>query len=181
MAGRGFIRVEAQKAFRELNGQFKYATDSMLRDWRSMMRDEGRKAKKITQDEAPEGKTGKFKKGIRFRTFQRTKTIMGFTISMPQPLGTYITEGTKPHRIAAKHKKALVFFWDKVGMKAVVPKGGGFKTHERGDVLWIGKGYIDHPGTKKNPFHKRAKRRWWPAIAKRMKRRTLKYAADLTK
>jgi len=38
----------------------------------------------------------------------------------------------------------------------VVPKGGGFKTHMAGGKLWIGKGFVQHPGTTPNPFPARA-------------------------
>ena len=181
MAGQARISFEATPGFRDVRGRFVKANREMLDDWREAMRDEGRRAVRFTKDEAPEGKTGKFKKGIRFRTFQRTKTIMGFTISMPQPLGTFITEGTKRHKIAARRAKALVFFWPKVGMVTVVPKGGGFNTHVRDGTYWVGKGYVDHPGTKKNPFHIRAKKRWYPHLAKKMKRTVLRYSSTATK
>ena len=146
---------------------------------RALMKQYGRKAKDLTQDEAPKGKTGKFARGIRFRTYARAKTIMGFTITVPQPIGTFILKGTKKHIIKARNASALSFFWAKIGMRAVVPKHGGFKTHVRSDVLWIGKGHVDHPGTKANPFVQRAKRRWWPQMAKEIKGISRDYAADL--
>ena len=63
----------------------------------------------------------------------------------------FIEFGTKPHEIRPKNKKALKFYYGRVQATAFVPAAGGFKTHFSGGNLWIGKGKVDHPGTKENP------------------------------
>lgn len=60
-------------------------------------------------------------------------------------------EGAKPHIIMAKRKKALSFYWDKVGAQAFVPRGGypgrGHMVFRGRNVFMIGKGFVNHPGT----------------------------------
>lgn len=63
--------------------------------------------------------------------------------------------GTKPHRIEAKGKaaggaEALAFMWPRVGNAQVfVPRQPTRPTHwQDDDTLIIGKGHVDHPGTK---------------------------------
>ncbi len=177
---RTFINIKmAPNLERDVKGRWKKASaDFNRRNW-ILMGQYAKKAASYTQADAPEGKTGKFKKSIRARRYRRAKTIVGFTMSMAQPLGTFITKGTKRHIIRARSANALAFFWGKIGMRVVVPKRGGFKTHVRNDVLWVGKGHVNHPGTKANPFHVRAKRRWWPQMAKEIKRISRNYSADL--
>ena len=152
--------------------------DFNRRNW-DLMGYWARRAKALTQAEAPVGKTGKFKKGIWAKRYRRSKTIVGFNITVPQPIGTFILEGTKRHPITARKARALVFFWPKVGMVTVVPKRGGFSTHVKDNIYWVGKGYVDHPGTKANPFIQKARRRWWPQMAKELKRSARRYSSDL--
>ena len=66
----------------------------------------------------------------------------------------YVHEGTKAHKIYPKNAKALVFYWPKVGAKTVVPKKApGWTGHfAKGTRFMIGKGYVQHPGTKGRPF-----------------------------
>jgi hypothetical protein len=99
---------------------------------------------------------------------------------MPEPLATFIIEGTKAHQIAAKQANALFFYWPKIGRNVMVPKGGGFKTHLRGNTLWVGKGHVDHPGTKANPFPTRAMARWMPEARRELARISLRWAQDVT-
>jgi hypothetical protein len=175
------FRMTVKPAYRHnVSQQYHTATDNLKRNIRNQLRGLGREWKRLMQDEAPEGKTGKFKKGIGFRTFARGEDRFLMIGHMPQPLGTYITEGTKPHWIQAKNRRALSFFWPKIGMRVIVPKRGGFKTHVRNDVFWIGKGGVNHPGTKANPFHKRAYRRWRPKAKQVMRRITHHWQADFT-
>lgn len=61
-------------------------------------------------------------------------------------------EGTPAHVIAARRRPALVFFWPKVGKVTVVPSPGTGRTYHRGDTFVIGKGHVNHPGTKPNRF-----------------------------
>lgn len=64
----------------------------------------------------------------------------------------YVTGGTQPHVIRAKSKGAMVFFWDKVGQRTVVPSKPVPFTGSRGGVFWIGKGFVNHPGYEGNDF-----------------------------
>ncbi len=153
---------------RDVRGRFARADKILLEEKRKSARLLGRRWVEIARDEAP-SKTGKFRESIRFRTFVKPKEV-GFTTSSAQPLGTFITLGTKPHRIAARKAKALVFFWGKVGKYTIVPKGGGFKTHVSGGKLWIGKGYVNHPGTKPNNYIERTYIRWERELNKEIAR-----------
>lgn len=73
-----------------------------------------------------------------------------------------VHDGSKAHTIRAKRKKALVFFWPRVGMVTVVPKRprtrytGPMRRKGKGVRFHIGKGYVNHPGTKARPFLMRA-------------------------
>jgi hypothetical protein len=73
-----------------------------------------------------------------------------------------VHDGAAPHTIRAKHKKALVFFWPRVGLVTVVPKKpktrftGAIKSKRKGVRFHIGKGYVNHPGAKARPFLMRA-------------------------
>ena len=169
-----FIRVEVRPPFRDVKGRFTKANEALLQAKRKEMRGLGREYVRLARDEAPKGKTGKFRGGIGFRTAQKGEIIQ-MTAHMPQPLGTFITKGTRPHWIQAKNKKALAFSWPKFGGWVVVPKRGGFRTHVRKGTLWIGKGGVNHPGTTANPFHKRAYRRWRPAATKALRRMTVRW------
>jgi hypothetical protein len=98
---------------------------------------------------------------------------------MPQPLGTFIVRGTKPHIIRAKHAKALYFFWGKVGAFTIVPKSGGFKTHWGADgKLRIGKGHVNHPGTKPNDFIERGHDKWWVSARRKFAQIALNFSKE---
>lgn len=114
----------------------------------------GRKYVGLAREEAPR-KTGRFSESISFQEFADGQSF-GFYGLSAKPIGHYIILGTKPHKIAPRQAKALYFFWTKVGVYTVVPKGGGFRTHMAGGKLWIGKGFVQHPGTQPNPFPSRA-------------------------
>jgi len=154
------FRFESRPTFRDLAGRFTKAHEQLLADFRDEMRGLGQKFVTFARNEAPK-KTGKFARGIRYETFA-SKGGVGFRLKTPQPLGTFIVKGTKAHIIRAKEASALYFHWDKVGMYTVVPKRGGFRTHASGGKLWVGKGYVNHPGTKPNDFLDRAYRQWQP-------------------
>ena len=81
-----------------------------------------------------------------------------------------IHNGSDPHRIYAKNKKALYFVMGKT-TKVMVPKNphkvpgwmiksgmiGGKNTWGKGGkksdgITWSQKGYVDHPGTQPDPF-----------------------------
>ena len=161
MASGSTFTVTSSPSFRGKLGRYEKANKELVEGKRDMMRDLGRRMVVLMKDEAPQGKTGKFKAGIRFRTHASGDTV-GFKVTVPEPLHTFIVKGTKPHKIMAKRAGALYFFFGKIGMFTVVPKGGGFKTHVRGGKLWVGKGYVSHPGTKANDYQERALNRFAP-------------------
>lgn len=70
-----------------------------------------------------------------------------------------VHEGTHPHTISAKRKKALAFYWPRKGVVTIVPKkrtGSGYRRGRGGRIYVIGKGFVKHPGTKARPFLMRA-------------------------
>jgi hypothetical protein len=169
------FRVEFVPSFRNLRGKFAKADKDMFEARRDAVRQLGRKWVELARDEAPKSptSTGTFWKGIGFRTFVTGETI-GFQGYSPQPLGRFITEGTKRHRIVARNARALFFFWPKVGAMTVVPRGGG--PHGKiGDKFYVGKGYVDHPGTKPNPFTIRAYKRWEPQVISELRKVALRW------
>src|SRR3990167_655251 len=152
------LSFRSTPTFRELNGRFARAGTELFESRRDLMRDLGRRFAELSRTEAP-ARTWSFRESIGFRTFAEGSAF-GFRIHMAQPLGTFILEGTEAHVISARDAAALYFYWPKIGMDVVVPKGGGFPTHVSGGKLWVGKGFVDHPGTKPNPFTSRAYRQW---------------------
>lgn len=76
-------------------------------------------------NEAPR-KTGKLKASVQKQTFGSRGLV--FVSKAIAPHAFFVLEGTRPHKIVAKHKKALK-----------VPGFGVFKS-------------VQHPGTKANPF-----------------------------
>ena len=76
-------------------------------------------------NEAPR-KTGKLKASVQKQTFGSRGLV--FVSKAIAPHAFFVLEGTRPHKIVAKHKKALN-----------VPGFGVFKS-------------VQHPGTKANPF-----------------------------
>lgn len=114
----------------------------------------------LARDEAPK-KSGYFRQTITADTFEEENAI-GFRGYSERPLGKWIIEGTKPHKIEAVRADALKFFWKKVGMFTIVPKGGGDYPNARPGTLIIKKGYVNHPGTKPNLFTERALNRFVP-------------------
>jgi hypothetical protein len=78
-------------------------------------------------------------------------TVSDHVTTAGYPVGLGLEVGTKPHRIYPRPGGALAFFWDKIGKTAIVPSDPG-PTYETGDHLVIGKGYVDHPGTKAQPY-----------------------------
>lgn len=169
-----FLTITASPAFRDMSGRFARATEQLKTDKRDMMSAIGQRWVEVARDEAPH-KTGKFAKGIFARTYESGNDIklIGYA---PDPLATFIQEGTRPHPIPPSSANALYFFWPKVGMYTVVPKGGGFRTHVQSGKLWVGKGYVNHPGTKPNPFLTRTWERTHPEIDTAVRRIAARYA-----
>ena len=95
--------------------------------------------------EVPRGDTMRLAKSRRIK-FTRSGFII--TIGTRVPYFKYVIGGTGPHRITAKHRKALNFGSDK-------PYAA-----------------VEHPGTEPNDFIERARNRARPEIRKLLKRIT---------
>jgi hypothetical protein len=173
----GIINLTFKPPFRDIAGRFAKANQQLLEDRREMVRTLGRRYVELAKEEAPK-KSGEFAKGHLFRTFIQGDRI-GFNAYSPQPLGTFIIRGTATHHIAANAASALYFFWPKVGMFTVVPKSGGFATHVSDGKLWVGKGYVSHPGTKPNEYTRRAYDRWKPEARPALRQIALRYVATI--
>ena len=126
----------------------------LAQEARPLVRTLGTKYVEYARAEAPKH-SGRFSESISFQDFSDGQSF-GFYGLSAKPIGHFIILGTKPHKIAPRNASALYFFWTKIGVYTVVPKGGGFKTHMAGGKLWIGKGFVQHPGTQPNPFPSRA-------------------------
>jgi hypothetical protein len=102
-------------------------------------------------------RTGNLRGGNQMTIRARRRSVTG-TIENRTEYAVAVHNGTRPHTIAAKRKKALAFMWArKGGIQVIVPKKGGGPTGIRKGkggktVLWIGKGFVRHPGTKARPW-----------------------------
>lgn len=158
-----FLEYSIKPPFRDLKGRFTKANEELVKAKRDEMRTLGSNITARFKSAAPVGKTGKFRDSHTFKTFERG-TDIELRFYSASPLGTYIRRGTKPHVIRAKRAKALAFFWPKVGMQTFVPKAGFPITGELNGAFWIGKGFVNHPGTKPNPYQERALASMSPAM-----------------
>lgn len=170
--------VTFRPPFRDVLGRFARADKQLLENKRKTVRLLGRRWVELAKEEAPEGKTGQFRQSIRFQTFVKDKEV-GFTSSAAQPLGKWITGGTRAHKIYPRNKGALYFFFSKIGMWTVVPKGGGFKSHVSGGKFWVGKGYVNHPGTKPNDYIERTYDRWVDEMGDEIDKVADKFVIDM--
>lgn len=169
--------ITFKPTIRNVRGQFAKATKKLVENQRKATRVLARRWVVMAKEEAP-SKTGKFRKSIKYKEFTK-KAEVGFSTESKQPLGRFIVYGTRPHKIRARRKKALYFFWGKIGKFTVVPKGGGFSTHMADNKLWIGKGYVQHPGTKPNDYVSRTYVRWIKDMNKEINAVADKYVVDL--
>lgn len=150
--------------FRDIRGRFARADANMLRNKQNAVRILGARWVEIAREEAPE-RTGKFRESIRFHVFARNtgdkaKTEVGFTTSSKQPLGRWITEGTRPHIIRAKKKNFLRFFWPRMGK-----------------IVFFHS--VNHPGTRANPYLDRAYIRWIQDMEKEIEAVADKFIIDV--
>lgn len=70
-----------------------------------------------------------------------------------------VHDGSQPHTITARRKKALAFYWSRTGAVTIVPKkrtGSGYRRSKGRRIYVIGKGFVRHPGNKARPFLMRA-------------------------
>jgi hypothetical protein len=91
-------------------------------------------------------------------TMRARRTYVAGTVETRVKYAEAVHRGTAPHKIYPKGRGALAFDWPKVGMRVVVPKGGrrggwaGPVKGKTGAYFLIGKGYVNHPGTKARPW-----------------------------
>jgi hypothetical protein len=95
-------------------------------------------------------------------TMRARRTYVAGTVENRVKYFMPVHEGSAPHTIKAKRKNALVFFWPRVGLVTIVPKRpktrytGVIKSKKKGVRFHIGKGFVNHPGTRARPFLMRA-------------------------
>lgn len=107
-------------------------------------------AVKATQDEAPK-RDWKLHDSIESRP-----TPKGFSVIATAPHTPFVVLGTKPHEIRPVHAKALRFFPSATGL--IEHTGGGPLRMLQATALQpVFAKRVMHPGTKPNPFFKRAK------------------------
>ncbi len=161
-------KLEVTPTFRDLKGRFARAEKGLLSSYRGFLRDEGRRLVGFLEDEAPRSEEGEgfdgvhFADQIRFRTFVEGEHV-GFKVSMPEPLATYILDGTRPHTISARSAKTLAFYWE------AGPRGP--------DTYFYAE--VRHPGTSPNRFVGRAVRRWFPGFRGGARKTALRYSRIL--
>ena len=148
------LELDVKAPIKNLGKAIGESFGQLAQEARPLVRALGSKYVEYARSEAPR-RSGRFSESITFQEFADTRSF-GFHGLSAKPIGHFIILGTKPHRIAPRRANALYFFWTKVGVYTVVPKSGGFKTHMAGGKLWIVKGFVQHPGTKPNPFPTRA-------------------------
>lgn len=157
------------------------ATGNLRKTLRDETRQRGREFVALARIEAPY-RTGKLRKSISFKTFERDENTVEMRVYSEDPKSTWIQEGTPPHKIVAVNRP-LGFYWQKVGVVAIVPVGGkppyrGTYLDRTGYFLIIRKGYVDHPGTKANPFMKRAYDQWLPNVRAMSRRLGTRWKTD---
>lgn len=101
--------------------------------------------------------TGNLRGANQMTVRARRKSVTG-TVENRTEYAVAVHNGTRPHTISARRKKALAFMWArKGGIRVIVPRkpggGTGIRKSKTGKtVLWIGKGFVRHPGTKARPW-----------------------------
>lgn len=160
-----------------LSARFSQVTKEFDQEVAASLQRMGARWVKLAQAQAPR-RSGAFASGLSYELFSDDEAF-GFYGTSPQPLGSYIKFGTRPHPIAARNARALKFYWTRTGLNTIVPKRGGFKTHRIGDTLFIGKGRVDHPGTQANPYHVRAFEQFWPEVEKEVRAVGAKFVLKL--
>lgn len=163
------IQPMIEPQFRDLSARFTLAIKDLDNIIQSNIHTLGARWVQYAKAEAPI-RTGQFVTGIGYIPFRESEDAVGFAGISPQPIGNWIKFGTQPHKIAARNTDALRFYWKRTGYFTIVPRKGGFKTHAIGRTLYVGKGFVDHPGTKPNPYHLRAYDKYWPEVQEEVKR-----------
>lgn len=172
------LKIVTRPTFRDLQGRFAKAEQALLDAKRDELRDEGRYLVQQFKDNL-RAKIGenKLENAIRFNTRQVGDNVR---LSVTAP------GHARPHRIAARNASALAFNWQRVGMMTFVPRRGGFRTHVRNGQLWVGKGYVNHPGGSLEPLIvpilQRTSDEWTATRGRRvLQRMTTRYTQELTR
>lgn len=160
------LKVYTRPGFKQIYNRYKSADKKRQDNQREEVKHLGQKWVEIAKQEAPEGRTGRFRKAIFYRTYVKGDMIELRTYH-PEPLGTWITKGTRPHIIRAKNKKALRFLWER-----------GPRSSETFTAFHFYK-WVSHPGTKANPYHIRATKRWRPAAIVALRKIVQRFVIDL--
>jgi len=140
------LNIELRPPARDVSGRFMKASANVRERQRNMLREVLRKGVSYAQDEAPKGKTGRLKAGIRFRTYESGGTISG-RITSAAPYTPFVVRGTRPHVIYGR--PLLAFEWKG---KTVIVR------------------FVHHPGTTANPFMARALARLGPDAIMELRR-----------
>lgn len=152
--------VKMQPSAAELVSRFRMGERIVTEGQRKGMQAQGRRLYGMVQQEAP----GRFGDKVRMSIHYGPDNTR-VEIGVPQPLGGWITKGTRPHVIRPKGPGyPLRFFWAKG------PKGPGIYHYYS----------VNHPGTKPNPFIARAYRRWLPDAKAEMIRLGRAYVRTVT-
>jgi hypothetical protein len=104
-------------------------------------------------------KFGNLRAGNQMTMKARRLSVAG-TVENRVSYALAVHNGTKPHTISARRRKALRFFWGAAGgVQVFVPRtaagkkmGTGLRKGKGGVALWIGKGFVRHPGTRARPW-----------------------------
>lgn len=106
-------------------------------------------------------RTGKLERSVKYDVGESGLEGRVYLDAGVAPHAAPIHEGSKPHRIYAKNRKALYFV--KAGRGVMVPlkphkvpmwmiNSGFVGDGKTSNLLWSHKGYVDHPGTKPDRF-----------------------------
>lgn len=115
-----------------------------------------------TIKEAPVNKAGGGG-NLRQSVQGRMTSMLGAVVTVLASYGLYVHEGTRPHIIRPRNKKALSFEWGRGGFQAAQSGGKtvfvrpGLTANRR--VKWHATTVfkeVHHPGTRANPFLQRA-------------------------
>ena len=101
--------------------------------------------------EAPVGKPsltktnqpGRLRDSIRYERPVTTADRLTMTFNAYTPYARYVLEGTKPHQIRPKAARYLAFYGSDGRAVYVGPRGNPDR-------------FVNHPGTRANPFNRRA-------------------------
>jgi len=140
--------VTAKPTWRDVMGRFTKAEKDLLEARRDELRIEGRYLVGLVQKKL-QAKTAPYDSSSLTSRIRFNTRVVGDDVR----LSVTAPGQARPHRIQARNVGALAFFWPKVGMQTFVPRRGGFRTHVTADGrLFIGKGYVDHPGGSLEPL-----------------------------